>query len=96
VVEIKRKISFIKWDNIGTPMDRDGLGIEVLELKYRYLLNKWLFKFLIEEGVRQELLHNKYIRDKTLAQLQVKPIDSPFWKGSCLSRMCFLAEDNSM
>jgi hypothetical protein len=25
----KRKISFIKWDNIGTQMDRDGQGIEV-------------------------------------------------------------------
>jgi hypothetical protein len=40
-----------------------------------------LFKLLNEEGVWQELIHNKYICDKTLAQVQVKPTDSPFWKG---------------
>src|SRR3954464_11275943 len=29
----------------------------------------------------QQLLHNKYLKDKTLAQVEVKPTDSPFWKG---------------
>jgi hypothetical protein len=29
----------------------------------------------------QELLHNKYIRDKTLSRVEVKPTNSPFWKG---------------
>jgi hypothetical protein len=29
----------------------------------------------------QELPQNKYIRDKTLSQVQVNPNDSPFWKG---------------
>jgi hypothetical protein len=29
----------------------------------------------------QELLHNKYIKDKTLPQVQGKPTDLPFWKG---------------
>jgi hypothetical protein len=31
--------------------------------------------------VWQELLQNKYIRGKTLSQVQAKPIGSPFWKG---------------
>jgi hypothetical protein len=34
-----------------------------------------------EEGVWQELLDNKYLKDKTLSQTSTKPTDSPFWKG---------------
>jgi hypothetical protein len=29
----------------------------------------------------QQLLHNKYIKNKTLAQIMGKPTDSTFWKG---------------
>ena len=36
---------------------------------------------LHEEGVWKELLVNKYLGNKTLSQVQVKPLDSPFWKG---------------
>jgi hypothetical protein len=35
---------------------------------------------MLSEGVWQELLTNKYIRCKTLSQVQAKPTDSPFWK----------------
>jgi hypothetical protein len=44
-------------------------------------LSKWLFKLLNEDGVWQELLHNKYLRHKTLSEVHARPIDSPFWKG---------------
>ena len=60
------------------PKDQGGLGIEVLEIKNRCLLSKWLYKLLNEEGVWQELLTNKYLGDKMLSQVQVKPNDSPF------------------
>ena len=63
------------------PKDQGGLGIEVLEIKNRCLLSKWLHKLLNEEGVWQELLTNKYLGDKTLSQVRDKPNDSPFWKG---------------
>jgi hypothetical protein len=62
--------------------DQERIGIEVIGLKNRCLLSKWLFKLLIEEGVCQDLLHNKYIRVMTLAQVQVKHTGSPFWKRS--------------
>jgi hypothetical protein len=57
------------------------LGIEVLEIKKQCLLSKWLFKLLNKEGVWQELLQNKYLHSKSLAEVTVKPNDSPFWKG---------------
>jgi hypothetical protein len=31
--------------------------------------------------VWKELLHNKYLQNKTLSQVTAKPTDSPFWKG---------------
>jgi hypothetical protein len=40
-----------------------------------------LYKLLNEEGVWQEILHNKYLKNKTLSQVTAKPTDSPFWKG---------------
>jgi hypothetical protein len=40
-------------------------------------LSKWLFKLLNEDGVWQELLHNKYLRQKTLSGVQTKPTDPP-------------------
>lgn len=45
------------------------------------LLSKWLFKLLNEEGMWQEVLHNKYLHYKTLSQVQAMAADSPFWKG---------------
>jgi hypothetical protein len=55
--------------------------VEVLELKNKSLLSKWLFKLLNEDGMWQELLHKKYLRSKTLSQVSASPTDSPFWKG---------------
>ena len=71
----------------------------MLELKNKCLLSKWLFKLLNEEGVWQELLHNKYLSQKTLAQVKAKPTDSPFWRGlmgvkdEFFSRGCFHVGD---
>jgi hypothetical protein len=79
--ENKKKYRLTKWNIVCRPKDQGGLGIEVLELKNKCLLSKWLFKLLNEEGVWQELLHNKYLRHKTLSAVQAKPTDSSFWKG---------------
>jgi mannosylglycoprotein endo-beta-mannosidase len=77
----KRKYRLTKWSIICRPKDQGGLGVEVLELKNKCLLSKWLFKLLNEEGVWQELIQNKYLHSKTLSQVKAKPNDSPFWKG---------------
>jgi hypothetical protein len=66
---------------ICRPNDQGGLGVEVLELKNKCLLRKWLFKLINEKGVWQQLLHNKYLHSKSLSQVNVRPDDSPFWKG---------------
>jgi hypothetical protein len=61
---------------ICRPKDQGGLGVEVLDIKNKCLLSKWLFKLMHEEGVWQELLHNKYLKNKTLSQVIANPTDS--------------------
>jgi hypothetical protein len=62
-------------------MDQGGLGVEVLELKNKCLLSKWLFKLLTEEGIWQELIHNKYIKDNTLSKSKETLLTHPSGKG---------------
>jgi hypothetical protein len=64
----------------------------VLDIKNKCSLSKWLLKILIEEGTWQELIQNKYIKDKTLTRVQVKPTNSPFWKGIMVGRDKFFIE----
>ena len=80
--ELKRKYRLAKWDIICRPKDQGGLGIENLEAKNICLLSKWLFKLSSEtEATWAHILRNKYLYAKTLAQVKVRPSDSPFWKG---------------
>jgi hypothetical protein len=37
-----------RWNIICRPKDQGGLDIEVLDLNYKCLLRKWLFKLLTE------------------------------------------------
>jgi hypothetical protein len=77
----KKKYRLTKWNIICRPRDQGGLGVEVLDLKNKSLLSKWLYKLFNEEGIWQELLTKKYLHSKTLSQVSAKPSDSPFWKG---------------
>jgi hypothetical protein len=49
-----------------------------------------LFKLLNEDGMCQELLHSKYLKNKSLAQAAGKPTDSPFGKVFYDEKMSFL------
>jgi hypothetical protein len=55
------------------------LGILDLDLLNRCLLGKWLFKLISEEGMWQTLLRNKYLKDRTITQVEYMPRDSHFW-----------------
>ena len=45
-------------------------------------MSKWLYRLSVEhDGMWAEILRNKYLHSKTLAQVTARPTDSPFWKG---------------
>ena len=77
----KKKYRLAKWEIICQPKEIGGLGVANLDIKNICLLSKWLFKLLNGDGVWQQLLRNKYLRDKSLTQAVRKPGDSHFWAG---------------
>ena len=80
--EAKRKYRLARWDILCRPKDQGGLGIENLEIKNKCLMSKWLHRLETEPGgMWSQILRNKYLHSKTLAQVTIRPTDSPFWKG---------------
>ena len=77
----KRKYRLAKCKLLCQPKIQGGLGIQNLDIQNKCLLSKWLFKLLNEDGLWQELLRNKYIKDKTLGSCVKKPTDSHFWRS---------------
>jgi hypothetical protein len=45
------------------------------------LLSKWIIKLINEDGLWQQLLKNKYLKGRTLSQVDRKKGDSQFWSG---------------
>ena len=88
--ENKDKYRLAKWEMICRPKDQGGLGVENLEVKNRCLLSKWLYRLSVEtEGVWLQLLRNKYLYAKSLAQVTAQPSDSPFCKGLMRKKVAF-------
>ena len=56
----------------------------------RCLLSKWLFKLINEDGLWKKLLRRKYLRDKTITQVQYMLGDSYFWVGLMMVKRDFL------
>ena len=73
-------------DIICRSKDQCGLGIENLEVT----LSKWLYRLSVEtEGTWVQMLRNKYLQSKTLAQVTIRLNDSPFWKGLMRAKAAF-------
>lgn len=70
-----------EWEVVCTSKDQGGLGVLNLDVHNKCLLSKWLFKLLNGDEVWQQLLRNKYLREKTLTQVQYLSRDSQFWVG---------------
>jgi hypothetical protein len=66
------------------------LGILDLDLQNRCPLSKWLFKLFSEKGVWQTLLRNKYLKDRTITQVEYMLGDSHFWFGLTKVKSDFL------
>jgi hypothetical protein len=88
--EHKKKYWLAKWSIICQPKGQGGLGILNIDVQKRCLLSKWLFKLINEEGVWQDLLRRKYVKDRTIVQVQRKPGDSHFWSGLMKVKESFL------
>jgi hypothetical protein len=76
VINIK-KYRLTRWNIICQPKEQGGLGIHNNDVQNKYLLSKWLFKLINEEGLWQNMLRKKYLRTQTITRVQ-KTGDSHF------------------
>jgi hypothetical protein len=70
--EDKNKYRLTKWSILCEPKDQGGLDILDLNTKNIALLSKWLYKLLTSDGMWQQILQNKYLGSKPLAQIEWK------------------------
>jgi hypothetical protein len=79
--EHKKKYRLAKWSILHKPKSIGGLGIVDLGIQNKCLLSKWIVKLLNEEGLWQQILKRKYLKNKILSQVEKKKGDSHFWSG---------------
>jgi len=79
--EHKKKYRLARWSILRKPKSVGGLGILDLDIQNKYLLSKWLFRLVNEDGMWQSILKRKYLQNKTLTQVEKKKGDSHFWSG---------------
>ena len=61
-----------------------------LKVQNKCILSKWLFRLTNEDDIWQQILRNKYLKSKTLTQVEKKPGDSQFWSGLMSVKQEFL------
>jgi hypothetical protein len=76
-----KKYRLTRWNIVCHPKDQGRLGIQDRMVKNSSLLGRWLFRFLTENGARQDLVRRKYVGSKVLSQDYWKPGDTHFWAG---------------
>jgi len=79
-MNIRKKYHLAKWSILCQPqgIGGGGLGIKNLDIQNMCLLSKWIFKLINKEGIWQNLLRNKYLKNQTIAQVEKK---AGFWVG---------------
>lgn len=87
---LKKKYHLVKWCKICKPKEKGGLGIKDLRKLNISLLAKWWWKLENENGLWQDLVKQKYIKNKCLSQVKHRQNDSPVWSDLLKVRDVYL------
>jgi hypothetical protein len=71
----------VKWAKGCRSKKKGGLGILDLRKQNISLLCKWWWKLDTEQGLWQDIVKAKYLRNKSVANVTSRFNDSPCWKG---------------
>jgi len=67
------------WLRYQSQKKNGGLGIKDLRKMNRSFLCKWWWKLEHEEGVWQEIVKKKYLKNNWISHITQKPSNSPVW-----------------
>jgi hypothetical protein len=76
----KRKYHMVKWSRICRSKIKGGLGVKDLRKQNISLLCKWWWKLETQDGLWQQIVKAKYLRNKSVAMVKPCIRDSPGWK----------------
>jgi hypothetical protein len=76
----KRKYHLVKWTRICRSKSKGGLGVKDLRKQNISLLVKWWWKLETHDGLWQQIIKAKYLKNKSVASVKVRMQDSPGWK----------------
>jgi hypothetical protein len=75
----KKKYHLVKWEKICKSKKKGGLGIKNLRKINISLLSKWWWKLEKEEGLWQEIIKFKYLKNSSIHSVSHKLTDSHMW-----------------
>ena len=67
----------VKWARVCRSKRIGGLGIKDLHKKNISLLTKWWWKLETKDGLWQQIIHARYFKNKTVANIRSRFSDSP-------------------
>jgi len=87
---MKKKYHLVKWCKIAKPKQKGGQGIHDLRKMNLSLLCKWWWKVEKGEGLWQEIVRKKYIKQNCSSHLKYKATNSPVWNDLLKVREYYL------
>ena len=75
----KKKYHLVKWEIICKSKKKGGIGIKNLKWLNISLLCKWWWKLEKEDGLWQQIVKFKYMRNSSILEVKHKVSDSPMW-----------------
>lgn len=77
----KKRYYLVKWNRICRSKENGGLGIKDLRKQNISLMVKWWWKLETQNGVWQDIVRARYLRNRTVAEVGPRFSDSPCWKA---------------
>ena len=65
----KKRYYLVKWNRICRSRDKGGLGIKDLRKQNISLMVKWWWKLETQNGLWQEIVRARYLRNKSVADV---------------------------
>jgi hypothetical protein len=87
---LKRKYHLVKWDIVCKEKKKGGLGLKDLRKMNVSLLCKWWWLLESREGIWQEIVNLKYVKNYPICDILSKMNDSPLWKDLMKVRYIYL------
>jgi hypothetical protein len=87
----KKSYHMVRWLKVCRSKGKGGLGIKDLRRQNISLLTKWWWKLETQDGLWQQIVKPRYLRNKSVASVSSRFSDSPCWKSLLLVKETYLA-----